>query len=1039
MKTRGSHFFSSLLSIVVIGASVVAAPAVARAQSYEIVQSFELPPARPEGELCFANGELLGTSPSGGDYDGGTIFEVEASGRLQILHSFGAPDAGDAGLYPFGGLAYVPDDPAGPAFYGTTVGGGAHAKGTVFRFVPGQSPQVVYSFDGTTDGWGPRNSLLRASDGFLYGSTAGGGLNGYGTLFRYQPGGVLTSFFSLPSGEYVFRSELAQGPDAVYAVSYHTSGYVNGVVYRVSATGGAPQASIFATINGSDPAINSVVGYPNGIVATQKALYVTSDFSGSHGTVVRIPLETRQASLVHAFPAAADGRNPDAALVKESETVLGDVVETTFLGATRDGGASGYGTVFRLRVAEGPGSSFSSTVVTLDSFDPLSEGREPLTSIVQGPGGFYGTTWGGVAGDRGGVYRIADGLELVVAFGRQGPGSLGFSPAGLTSRPDGSHYGVTWLGGDGGQGTLFSRDTAGTEVRASFAPRSSVYEQSKVSRPVLGPDQRYYLTTEFGGDDHKGAILRLGPDGQGVETVHSFNGADGARPQELVACPDGRLYGAALGSPYGVGTVFAYDVTSGFEVVWAFSDPALGLYPIGTLACDAEGVVYGVTNSGGSNFNGTVFSLRRTGTGWSHTVLHLFDYVNGTTPYAGLTLASDGLLYGTTAGRGRPSDGTVFRIARDGTGFLQLHDFTGQEDGCMPAATLVEAPDGWIYGTAGGGYFCQLLPGWWGSVFRVHPTSRAFEVLKTFDRSSGATPQASLVPAADGSLYGTTTAGGPRGGGVVFRIVWAVADAGGPYSVDEGGSVALSATCNQEGATFEWDLDGDGAFDDATGAIATFSAAGLDGGSTPTRRTVRVRATYGDGLSVEDAAFVDVANVPPTVTVGPNASLIAGEALLQSGSIADPGPDTFTGTVVWGDGSAPETLVIDARSFSLRHVYSAPGTFVVTVTVTDDDGGAGTGTFTVSVSTVEDSIAGLIARVRLLVASGVLNQGQGGSLIAKLEAALSQLANGKVDAAVNQIEAFINEVAADIASGKLPASIGEPLIDTARRAIAALG
>ena len=97
------------------------------------------------------------------------------------------------------------------------------------------------------------------------------------------------------------------------------------------------------------------------------------------------------------------------------------------------------------------------------------------------------------------------------------------------------------------------------------------------------------------------------------------------------------------------------------------------------------------------------------------------------------------------------------------------------------------------------------------------------------------------------------------------------ADAGGPYTVAEGGSVAVTATgtdADGDALTYAWDLDNDGDFDDATGQTASFSAATIDG---PATRTVRVRVTDGE-LSAVDSATVNVTNVAPTATFNAPAS-----------------------------------------------------------------------------------------------------------------------------------------------------------------------
>lgn len=164
-------------------------------------------------------------------------------------------------------------------------------------------------------------------------------------------------------------------------------------------------------------------------------------------------------------------------------------------------------------------------------------------------------------------------------------------------------------------------------------------------------------------------------------------------------------------------------------------------------------------------------------------------------------------------------------------------------------------------------------------------------------------------------------------------------DAGGPYTVSEGGTTTLTATGNDGDAdplTYTWDLDNDGAFDDATGQSVTFSAAGLDG---PTSATVKVQVSDGTGTG-EDTATVNVVNVAPTitsVTAGANAACGAGSTLTVH--FIDPGTgETFNATVNWGGGVVEQFTGVTSP-FSPSHIYPKAGSRVVSVTITDDDGG----------------------------------------------------------------------------------------------------
>jgi hypothetical protein len=402
------------------------------------------------------------------------------------------------------------------------------------------------------------------------------------------------------------------------------------------------------------------------------------------------------------------------------------------------------GTAFRFEVRESTSGVVTSAFQKIDDFARPEEGRDPLATLVRMPDGSYrGTTWIGALGERGSVFRLATSLEPIAYFGRPRLGLVGSSPAGVNLGPDGSSLlGVTWEGGDGGQGTAFAIETTSSSAPSVIAPFEGASTRAfegfglRASRPVRVGDD-YYSTLEQGGAHGDGAIVRTSPAGLVIEELYSLQGVvEGSRPQELVLGPDGRLYGATLNhsGSYG-GAIFAFDPANrAVEVLWLFSAVGDGWYPIGRLVFDGDGVLHGATHNGGLNHDGTVFSLRWDGTAWRHTILRrLAAGTDGSRLYAGLTLASDGRLYGTTGGLAfngpPPLIGTLFRLNRDGSGFELLHAFTGDLDACTPSAALTEASDGWLYGTATGGYFCQQKPGWWGSLYRVDPRTRAFETL----------------------------------------------------------------------------------------------------------------------------------------------------------------------------------------------------------------------------------------------------------------------------------------------------------------------
>lgn len=175
------------------------------------------------------------------------------------------------------------------------------------------------------------------------------------------------------------------------------------------------------------------------------------------------------------------------------------------------------------------------------------------------------------------------------------------------------------------------------------------------------------------------------------------------------------------------------------------------------------------------------------------------------------------------------------------------------------------------------------------------------------------------------------------------------ADAGGPYTTVEGTDVVVDASGSTRGTdgsagdivAYEWDLDADGDYDDATGVTATFDRVGQDG-----VYPIGVRVTDEFGNTDTDAGTVTVDNVTPIVTIDAITPIDEYGSVTVSGSITDPGwLDTLTATIDFDDGTGTHSLTgtlenirPDATfAFSVEHQYGDDGVFTVTVTGFDDD------------------------------------------------------------------------------------------------------
>jgi YVTN family beta-propeller protein len=173
--------------------------------------------------------------------------------------------------------------------------------------------------------------------------------------------------------------------------------------------------------------------------------------------------------------------------------------------------------------------------------------------------------------------------------------------------------------------------------------------------------------------------------------------------------------------------------------------------------------------------------------------------------------------------------------------------------------------------------------------------------------------------------------------------------AGGPYSGNEGSGFPLTATAsdpNGDPVEFAWDLDDDGQFDDANGAVVTFFRP--DDGTF----TARVVGKDGNGGNATASTTVTIANVAPVVSAGSGGTVAEGGTFSGSGSFTDPGADTWSATVNYGDGSGTQPLALSGKTFALSHAYADDGSYTVSVTVADDDGGSHTAQALVTVTNV---------------------------------------------------------------------------------------
>lgn len=276
-------------------------------------------------------------------------------------------------------------------------------------------------------------------------------------------------------------------------------------------------------------------------------------------------------------------------------------------------------------------------------------------------------------------------------------------------------------------------------------------------RLTQGTDGNLYGTTDGGGTNSYGTIFRVNPSGTGYTVLWNFDGATtGANPigALTLSSVDGNFYGTTLdGGTFGdsLGTLFSLNPSTSALTVLHHFNPSEDSPEIPPVE-GKDKKLYGMTHSG------TTYRVTLP----AGTFELLPNKAPGI-PVGPFLLASDGNLYGTTATGGTQNNGTIFRMTTAGV-MQVLHNFTGL-DGVDPNAPLVEGSDGSFYGTT-----YSSLPGFFGTVFKFTLTPRQLTTLHSFGPADSANPQAGLLLATDGNLYGTTSIGGANGFGSIFQI-----------------------------------------------------------------------------------------------------------------------------------------------------------------------------------------------------------------------------------------------------------------------------
>jgi uncharacterized repeat protein (TIGR03803 family) len=355
----------------------------------------------------------------------------------------------------------------------------------------------------------------------------------------------------------------------------------------------------------------------------------------------------------------------------------------------------------------------------------------------------------------------------------------GAFPHQIIQGSDGNFYGTTPRGGANALGNIFEITPSGTfSVLYSFTGGAN---GCQVEGPVFRDSNGdIYGTTHECGDPKCRCGIFFKLDTNNILTVlHTFTRgteAEGVFPSNDIVSVNGELYGTTEGGGSNdEGLIYKITKTGHYNVVSSFPSGA-GQGTQGDLTRDAAGNIYGETSDGGSG--GTIFKLDTAG---NYTVLHAFSSNDGAGPVGRLLIDADGAITGASEfGEDETHTGLIWRLEIDGT-LKALHRFSSGPGGYSPETGLIDV-GGTLYGTTteGGANVCvtAYTPTSCGVLYQISNTG-VYTVVHSWDGTDGGGPLDELTKGTDGNIYGITTVGGTGGGycvnsnpsgcGVIFK------------------------------------------------------------------------------------------------------------------------------------------------------------------------------------------------------------------------------------------------------------------------------
>lgn len=362
---------------------------------------------------------------------------MQAQTVFDVLHSFSGGD----GQTPFRGKPAI----SGSTLYGATFEGtGSAANGVLYKVdTDGTGFSVLHEFAGSPDDGAEPWSSPIYNNGRLYGSTAYGGFNDVGTVYRHYTDGsghTILHYFDGPDGQFPMAPPVLDGT-TLYGTTWSGGFNTVGVIYKIEdITGPSPvftKIYDFASATGENPY--------GGVIVDGSYLYgMTEDGGGGsgYGVIYRIGTDGSAYTVLHNFD-EADGKDPYGELIIDGATLYGMT--------SAGGGGGAFGVAFKI---DTDGGNYS----VLHRFAGApDDGKTPYGSLALDNGFLYGMTQEGGANNLGAVFRMrTDGSDFTLLHSFAGDPADGAWPEGTPVIVGDRYYGFSDDGGTNDLGAVFS-------------------------------------------------------------------------------------------------------------------------------------------------------------------------------------------------------------------------------------------------------------------------------------------------------------------------------------------------------------------------------------------------------------------------------------------------------------------------------------------------------------------------------------------------------------------------------------------------------